>query len=75
MTSRLGLRLLSNSLGDKARCQKWMEMSLALCTHAVNGDSTKAEVSTTSNEICIHLLMVFLVQLYRCYERLLLRLS
>lgn len=75
MTSRLRLKLLSNSLGDKARCQKWMEMSLALCTHAVNGDSTKAEVCTTSNEICIHLLMVSLAQLYRCYERLLLRLS
>jgi hypothetical protein len=75
MTSRLGLKLVLNSLGDKARCQKWMEMSLALCTHAVNGDSTKAEVGTTSNEICIQLLMVFLAQLYRCYERLLLRLS
>jgi hypothetical protein len=75
MTSRSRLKLLSNSLGDKARCQKCMEMSLALCTHAVNGDSTKAEVGTTSNEICIHLLMVSLAQLYRCYERLLLRLS
>ncbi|KAG7562975.1 hypothetical protein FFLO_01533 [Filobasidium floriforme] len=36
--------------GDKARCQKWMEIALALCTHAVNGESTKAEEALLAEE-------------------------
>jgi hypothetical protein len=62
MTAPRGkLKSLANSLGDKARCQKWMEIALALCTHAVNGESIKAEVGKISTETCIHVLTLSLV--------------